>query len=833
MRRPSTTPVLDCMAQTNGKDVAKVASLSFATAGGSRVELPRTVLAHFSQPEVHMSIKTAARVLGFAGDQELLRFAKPLLKQSEEEPLGSHVGALMFKRLVALCAAKQQEARKLLEDILTSTDTVNLPAHPVPKRGQLTRWPGSVPEEVGMEAAPFERLHHYFEWRTRMRHFAGVACGVVKNGKLVYYQESGYSNVEAKTKMSGDTLVRLFSMTKCLVSAAFMTFCEETARGIDLDDPVSKYIPAFAASQMSVLPKRGQKESQPLERAITLRQLLTHTSGIGYGATLDDPWPPQKGSYYKIYEELCEKTKAGTITNLEDWCNTLAKVPLKGQPGHFWDYSYSLDVLGRVVEVISGKTLDVALEERICGPLKMRDTNFAVPKDQAHRIGPWYKSVEIEGKPNLAHQLEVVDKGGEESGWVGANVAQVLSGGGTVDVPLVMRGGMVSTFNDYLRFLMMLRSCGELDGVRILKRETVQLMTSNHIPASCSGKKTVFVFDKAGVGYNLLGQIQAAHPKQDKGTYSGEYGWGGLAGPAWTIDPRSDLVVLSMTQTAFVLDHEEYLRYAGRRAVHQYVYGTVAAPAKATSHPPEAFDAKMKAPGDASKEEQDKEFEEEYKQSRLTRARTAKERAILPGARLDRHPSDEAEAVLSAIGGGGPGGAGALDEEPEATPAAKRRKSNPNLSFIQAGESASPPGANGSKTSGQVAGGKSPTAKQPQEQQQRLMLPPGSVDFSSFSKLEDLLYMRVAVPFEADESSPSKSAASSGVGTPMAQKARVTAVNGDEMEVITEGSWATRSVKLADVSVIDESQFGIPNVRPSDPMDFPAPKLPAKESFSP
>mmetsp|Transcript_20205 Transcript_20205/g.44092 ORF Transcript_20205/g.44092 Transcript_20205/m.44092 type:complete len:1358 (-) Transcript_20205:104-4177(-) len=760
-------------------------STSSSNSSIGRVDVPRAWLAHFEQPCIHLSAEAAAKILGFPGEKELKRFAGPLLKKSDEEPLGSFVGPLLFKRLVVLASSKTAQAGKMMEELLLGRDFISLPSQPLPAKGAVGRWPTAIPDEVGMDKLPFDRLRNYFEWRTRMRHFAGITCGIVKNGHLVYYQESGYANVETKTKMATDSIVRLFSMTKCLVSAAFMTYYEEPQRGIDLDDPVSKYLPAFAQSSMSVLPKRGQRENQPLDRPITLRQLLTHTSGIGYGATLDDPWPPQKGSYYKIYEDICEETKDGRIKNLEQWCNALAKIPLKGQPGQMWDYSYSLDVLGRVLEVIANKPLDVIMEERLTGPLKMRDTGFVVPKDQAHRIGPWYKSVEVEGKPNVAHQLEVVDKGGEASGWVGANASSVLSAGGTLEVPLAMKGGMVSTFNDYLRFLIMLRNYGELDGVRVLKRETVQLMIANHIPAACNGKKTVFVFDKPGVGYNLLGQIQSSHPKQDKGTVSGEYGWGGLAGPAFTIDPRADIIVLSMTQTAFVLDHEEYLRYAGRRAIHQYFYGSVAAPNKATSYPPEVFEALKPKPGDNGKES-DKEFEEEYRTARLTRSKTAKERAILPGARLDRHPSDDADVAMGSL----EGAASAPAEDGEGTPVAKRRKSV--VQVPKATLSTSP-----------VA-------------QQTPTRPPDP------SKPQEYMFRRVTVPGEAPSQGPE-------APTPSAQKARVTGHDGEMLEVITEGNWQRQQVHVKDLSLIDESHFGSASLVANAPKEFPMPGSQSKD----
>mmetsp|Transcript_7989 Transcript_7989/g.14877 ORF Transcript_7989/g.14877 Transcript_7989/m.14877 type:complete len:813 (+) Transcript_7989:122-2560(+) len=763
----------------------------------NRVEVPVSSLPHFLQPEVHMSLQSAAKLLGFAGPEELKKYAAPLLKHFEPvETLGPSLGAEVFNRLVVLCSSKTPAARQLLQELSTSwrnpggrSKTVDLPAEPISIVGSIPRWPGCAAELVGMEREPLERVRQYLQWRTRMKHFAGLACGIVRNGSLVFYQDAGFADAENKVKMNGDTIVRLFSMTKCLVAAAFMTYLEEPSRNIDLDDPLSKYIPAFSEKLMAVLPKRGQKDNQPLEKAITLRQLLTHTSGIGYGATLDDPWPPAKGSYYKIYEELSEKTQRGEFINLEQWCNALAKIPLKGQPGRYWDYSYSLDVMGRVLEVVAGKPLDVVIEERICGPLKMRDTKFSVSKENAHRIGPWYKSVEIEGNPKMAHRLEIVDPGGEQSGWVGDNVSKVLSAGGTLEVPLAMKGGMVSTFNDYLRFLMMLRNFGELDGVRVLKKETTQLMTLNHVPVACN-KRNVFVFDKPGLGFSCLGSIQGKHEKQDKGTYPGEYGWGGLAGPAWTIDPRSDLIILSITQTAFVLDHEEYVRYAARRAIHQHVFGSVNAPSKATSYSPESFDVMQATgvkPGQAKlQEDVEQELEQEHLVSIKTRIRGAKERAICPGPRLDRHPSEEERSEQ-----GNPLGSSADDDvaftpgrgQDAREPERKRRRS------LAVGEGllmASP---------GPASSSTSPSGKQ-------------GIVVNTFSPgpedKNQLLFTRVAIRSEEVD----------------IRKARVTAVAGDEVEIVTEGSWQSMKTNISNISVIDESQFGVPSTSQTGPSDF-------------
>ncbi|CAJ1357924.1 unnamed protein product [Effrenium voratum] len=433
------------------------------------------------------------------------------------------------------------------------------------------------------------------------------------------------------------------------------------------------------------------------------------------------------------------------------------------------------------MEVIAGKPLDVIMEERLCGPLKMRDTGFKVPKEQASRLGPWYKSVEIDGKPQLAHRLEVVDPGGEASGWVGNNTAKVLSAGGTVDVPLKMRGGMVSTFNDYLRFLLMIRNFGELDGVRVLKRETVQMMICNHIPVACYGKKSVFVFDKPGVGYNCLGQIQAAHPKQDRGAVPGEFGWGGLAGPAWTIDPRSDLIILSMTQTAFVLDHEEYVRYAARRAIHQYIYGSVAAPSKATSYAPESFDiVRPKVSEEETQAQLDQEFEQEFLVNRRTRVRGAKERAIAPGPRLDRHPDDEEvlayQNEMAIRQGSSP--SNKMEEETMQPPNKRRRSNNNQTSAASPKEKASQVTPNGKADS-------APQGESP----------------------EGILYKRVAFPGEQDER----------------KKARVVTVSGDTAEVVTEGDWRSMNVDIEKIQEIEETQFGIPvpcKMDQSAPTDF-------------
>jgi len=266
-----------------------------------------------------------------------------------------------------------------------------------------------------------------------------------------------------------------------------------------------------------------------------------------------------------------------------------------------------------------------------------------------------------------------------------------------------------------------------------------------------------------------------------------------------------------MTQTAFVLDHEEYLRYAARRAIHQGIFGSVAAPAKATSYPPEIFDVvRPKAAQEVGKEDQaskDTEFEEEYRIAKTTRNKTAKERAILPGARLDRHPSDEVDSTN-----------GAEAQESEATPAAKRRRSS--VGTVATAEPAASPTAS-TKGTGQAASSPSSTSKAQASQvvkaasPGKAAFPPRPVEIDP-SKPEELLFSRVAVRSNAADGS-------SQGPVLVAQKARITAIAGDALEVVAEGSWSTHNVSLGDVSLIEESQFGVPTVKSTDPISFPAP----------
>mmetsp|Transcript_60392 Transcript_60392/g.143962 ORF Transcript_60392/g.143962 Transcript_60392/m.143962 type:complete len:892 (+) Transcript_60392:44-2719(+) len=745
-------------------------------------------------------------------------------------------------------------------------------------RAEPPPWATCEPEDVGMDADTLVKCKRYLSYRVSRKHFSGIVGGVVKNGKLVYFDEVGYADMETKAPMKQDTIMRLFSMTKCIVVVAFLSYQEEQHRGIDLEDPVWKYLPAFRNTGMVF--RKGQTNLETKEHHFksldgtrdekvvgpigpTLRQLLTHTAGFGYGPTLGDKWPPEKTDHYRIYESLLEKVNKGEISNLSDFTDELAKVPLKVKPGSYWEYSFATDVLGRVIEVISGKDLEEAVQEKVCRPLGMVDTSFRVPVEKLNRVGAWYqrkpplddKGNPIEKvQPGATYNLDVVDKAGAESGWAPDRCSKILSGGGTVEVPLAMKGGMVSTFRDYLRFLIMIRNMGELDGIRILRRDTVQNMLCNQVPAA-TGSKTKWVFDKKGQGYNFLGQIQVQFQEKDTylekgaikkgnntfaclspGTVSGEFGWGGLGGPAWTIDPRADLIILSMTQTALELDHEEVLRFSARRAIHAGIWGTASDKTKVTDYPPEFHtpsdaDARKKAAAEKLRRSIDGKFTEEEQQSfaeaeaeSFTRRKTLKELAVASGnvGHEFKEPDEDAQDGQRA----------AQDDEPAISPRNGEKdaramaidRANSGVTKKRSVSTADEEGANEAQQP--VKKGRS-SSKKASDQTPQAGFPTTPANKGTRAECSPATHSKTTSPaHKEDSNSPvSKELQFSRVILENGEKGRVTKHAGEHVEVIVEKSWEERQLSAKEVTQIEESQAPpLTSVKSSgsanDPTDF-------------
>jgi CubicO group peptidase (beta-lactamase class C family) len=305
-------------------------------------------------------------------------------------------------------------------------------------------------------------------------------------------------------------------MSKPITSVAAMMLIEDGK--LRLDDPVAKYIPAFAKTKVGVDVKGGDEHATfglvPLQRPISIADLLTHTSGITYGFYGDDP-------ARKRYAQL---DIFGRDWDNASWADRIAQLPLAEQPGTLWDYGHSTDILGRVIEVVSGQSLYHFLEERLFGPLGMRDTSFYVTDgERRSRVAEPFPGDRMVGPVVGMHDP--------------AEVMQWEAGG----------SGLVGTAADYARFLQMLLNGGTLDGKRYLKPETVAEMTRDHVGPDSGVKRDYYYFPGAGSGFGLGFAVRTKELASEPGPI-GEYRWDGVGGTFFWVDPKNDMFVLVMTQ---------------------------------------------------------------------------------------------------------------------------------------------------------------------------------------------------------------------------------------------------------------------------------------------
>jgi CubicO group peptidase (beta-lactamase class C family) len=351
---------------------------------------------------------------------------------------------------------------------------------------------------------------------------AGCQALIARRGEIVHQTVLGHRDVARQRPMTEDTIFRIYSMTKPIASVALMMLFEEGR--FALFDPVHRFLPAFRELGVYVQGRYPAFATRPTERAMTVHDLLTHQSGLTYGFM-------QRTNVDAAYRRcgIGEHKEGDTLAGLID---TLAGLPLEFSPGAAWNYSVSTDVVGRLVEVISGQPLDRFLAERIFDPLGMRDTGFAVPAASRERFAACYtrgpgKKLVLEDDP-------------EDSRW-GRDVT-FFSGG----------GGLVSTAQDYLRFCEMLRGGGALEGTRLLSPKTLGLMTRNHLPggrdltACALGQFAETRYEGQGFG---LGFSIVLDPVTARTTASGgSFGWGGAASTIFWVDPAESLVGIFLTQ---------------------------------------------------------------------------------------------------------------------------------------------------------------------------------------------------------------------------------------------------------------------------------------------
>lgn len=350
-------------------------------------------------------------------------------------------------------------------------------------------------------------VDRFMERSVAEQKIAGGIVVVSHKEKIGFFHTYGQMDREGKKPMQPDTIFRIYSMSKAITTAAALNLYD--ARKIGLDDPVSKYIPSFA--RLKVATPEGLR---PPSRAMTVRDLMRHTAGLTYGSGPD------------ALKEAYNRLKPMESANLEEMAEKLSQVPLAYDPGTDWIYSVAIDVLGRVIEVASGQSLDVFLGKTIFEPLDMSDTGFSVPSAKLARFAANYS--------RSTNGLKVIDAPAESK--YGKKVT-FFSGG----------GGLLGTARDYVRFLTMIERGGTLDGHRILRAETVKLMTSNQLP------EKVFPIHfgqeiRYGTGFGLGFCVRTENSSWDPSGHIGEYGWGGAASTHFWVGPADKLIVVTLEQ---------------------------------------------------------------------------------------------------------------------------------------------------------------------------------------------------------------------------------------------------------------------------------------------
>ena len=378
-----------------------------------------------------------------------------------------------------------------------------------------------APEQVGLSAQRLARISAWMKGWVDSGKLPGVTVCVMRKGQLAFAETYGKMDVERNKPVRPDTIFRIYSMTKPLTSTAIMMLYEEGR--FQLDDPISRFIPAFKNPRVYAGGSRGKIDSVPAEREITFRDLLTHTSGLTYGFMESNP----VDALYRAKD--CVEYGAAE-TSLKQVTEKLATFPLIAQPGKAWNYSVATDVLGYLVEVISGQPFEQYLVEKVIKPLGMIDTDFFVPAAKHERFAANYQAG-ADGK------LQLIDDPGK-SRYLSPR--KVNSGG----------GGLVSTASDYLRFAKFMLNKGELDGVRLLGRKTVELMTMNHLKGDMAdmGMPRFSESTYYGVGFGLGFSVMIDPAKAHILGSPGEFAWGGAASTAFWCDPAEDMAVVLLTQ---------------------------------------------------------------------------------------------------------------------------------------------------------------------------------------------------------------------------------------------------------------------------------------------
>ena len=382
--------------------------------------------------------------------------------------------------------------------------------------------PRARPAEVGLDSAALARIGPAMQAYVDSAKIPGVVAAVARHGKIAWVTSVGYLDVDARTAMRPDAVMRIYSMTKPIIAVAIMQLVER--HKVSLDDPVATFIPAFATTGVYAGGSALSPQRRPPDRPITIKDLLMHTAGLSYGFFGNTP--------------VDSIIRASNIyrpdITVEQFVDTLARLPLLFSPGTAWNYSLATDVLGRVVEVASGRRLDRYLDEEIFAPLGMDETSFHMRPAFNGRLA----SVHVTTAAGLHH----VPRNGPETYDPDA---KFFSGG----------GGLLSTVNDYFRFAQMMLNGGELGKTHILSRTTVELMTKNHLAANLVPIPRR-VSGQSGYGWGLGLAVLVDSAAEGVPVGKGVYRWNGAANTYFWVDPSNDLIGMVWTQ---------YFPYGGQK----------------------------------------------------------------------------------------------------------------------------------------------------------------------------------------------------------------------------------------------------------------------------
>jgi CubicO group peptidase (beta-lactamase class C family) len=396
---------------------------------------------------------------------------------------------------------------------------------PAPRTPPL---PQAKPEQLGLSRMRLQRMSDAFKREIDTGTIPGVTVMVARRGQIGWFDALGRQSPAAATPMAHNSVFRIFSMTKPIVSVGIMMLLEDGH--FLLNDPIAKYIPEFANQKVGV-ENNGQLDLVPLNRPITIQDLLRHTSGITYDHT-------GNGLVQQLYQQ--SRLRSRKISNAEH-AALVASLPLMCQPGVEWNYSRSTDILGRLIEVITGKTLGAFLTERILAPLQMAETAFHTGEANADRLAEPFATDPWTGEK--VQLFDMLEKPAMESGG----------------------GGLVSTTMDYARFCQMLLNGGTLDGVRIIGRKTLQLMAADHLGPGVRIQGTLLT---PGHGFGLGFAVRTQEGMASFAGSPGQFFWSGIGGTFFWIDPKEDLFAVFMSQGP---GQREYTRTLVRNLVYAAV----------------------------------------------------------------------------------------------------------------------------------------------------------------------------------------------------------------------------------------------------------------------